>query len=607
MGDGSRTRYWWAYPLAVIVVAAPAPRIALGSEDADGLFDGSRPMRVERPSHPASERIAMSGAEAAADDDDLQPMRVRRPARPAPEAKPVPPAAAAAIAADPEPLPPPVAEQPAVAQPVALPAAPVRKAEPEAAPARSAAVDREPTPAAAEPTPAPEPKLGPGPQFVTNGTPGDRGMNGTMAVIQDAPRGSSRRRPSADAWGSRLISNYDDQIDVPAGQSVLVRLNSAAERVAIADPEVADVVLVSPREILINGRGRRHQAPSGETVIEEAQTSLVVWDKQGRSDLRELYVNRSRMEQIELRVTMAELNRTALENQGYDFRFFQNKFYFTSQLAKLATASNLNLNFTSPIQGGPVTSSGALGVQNDRVTFSVVDFNDNFAAFIEMLQREGMAKILARPTVLTRSGEEAHFKSGGEVPIPLVTNNQSAVQFKEFGAIVTFTPTFQSDGSIDLRVSTELSEPDSTVSGAVVGGFVVPGFRSRNAQTRVRLHDMQSLMIAGLLRDEESEDERKVPYIGDIPYLGTVFRNTNFIHKKTELVVLVQPRVVSAHRDDGDVPLPSGRGPFTRGEVRTKATPNGVTRPRVNGPSEYHGPERAGDLPEPGSYMHDGF
>ena len=98
-----------------------------------------------------------------------------------------------------------------------------------------------------------------------------------------------------------------------------------------------------------------------------------------------------------------------------------------------------------------------------------------------------------------------------------------------------------------------------------------------------------------------------MPYLGDVPYLGTIFRNTNFIHKKTELVILVQPRVVDAMRDDGDTPLPSGLGPLTRGEVRTKATPNGVTRPRINGPSEYHGVDRQGDLPEPGSFMKDKF
>jgi pilus assembly protein CpaC len=192
-----------------------------------------------------------------------------------------------------------------------------------------------------------------------------------------------------------------------------------------------------------------------------------------------------------------------------------------------------------------------------------------------------MAKVLARPTLLTRSGESAHFRSGGEVPIPLVTNNQVAVQFKEFGSIIDFTPVFNQDSTIDLKVSAELSEPDRTISQVSVGGFAVPGFKSRQTSTRVRLHDGQSLLIAGLLRDDETEDEQKVPYLGDLPYLGALFRTTSFTHLRTELLILVQPHVAPGDRDDSAMPLPTERTPLSRGEVRTQPTPNPVTRPRL--------------------------
>ena len=394
---------------------------------------------------------------------------------------------------------------------------------------------------------------------------------------------------------ARLIENFDEQVDVPAGQSVIVRLNRPAERVAIADPEVADVVLVGPKEILINGRGRRHTAQTGEMVIQEAQTSLIVWDKQGRADIRGLYVNRSRSEQIELSVTVAELNRTALENEGFDFKIFQNKIFVSGNVSKLANAGLLSTALTSPIPGGPVTFTQNENVSQDRVTFSVLDFNDNFFAFLELLQRESMAKVLARPTLIARSGEPAHFRSGGEVPIPLVTNNQVAVQFKEFGAIVDFTPTFTEDNGVDLKVTAELSQPDTTLSSVSVGGFVVPAFRSRQTSTRVRLHDKQTLLIAGLLRDDEIEDEQKVPYLGDVPGLGVLFRRTSFNHTRSELVILVRPHVQPSTRDDSDARLPTDRGPLTREEVRTKAAPNVVTRPRFIGP----GHEHEGTAPEP--------
>ena len=396
-------------------------------------------------------------------------------------------------------------------------------------------------------------------------------------------------RPPRPSWNhsapvaadDRMVENFAEQIDVPAGQSVIVRLSRPAERVAISDPEVADVVLVNPREILVNGRGRRHTSNAGDTVIQEAQTSLIVWDKQGRSDLRDLYVSRSRPEQIELRVTLAELNRSALENAGFDFHVMQDKIFISGTPAKIAKLGALSLPLSTPIPSGARTITDAVTPNSDRLTFSVLDLNDNFLAFIELLQRESMAKVLARPTLLTRSGESAHFRSGGEVPIPLVTNNQVAVQFKEFGSIIDFTPVFNQDSTIDLKVSAELSEPDRTISQVSVGGFAVPGFKSRQTSTRVRLRDGQSLLIAGLLRDDESEDEQKVPYLGDLPYLGALFRTTSFTHLRTELLILVQPHVAPMDRDDSTMALPTERGGLSRGEVRTRPTPNPVTRPRL--------------------------
>jgi pilus assembly protein CpaC len=273
---------------------------------------------------------------------------------------------------------------------------------------------------------------------------------------------------------------------------------------------------------------------------------------------------------VELQVTVAELNRTAIEQQGFDFRFEAGSVVVTGRPGKIPVLGNI----------GQIV--GSEGIDNDRLTFAVLDRNNNFATFIELLQRESLAKVLARPSLLSRSGEEAHFRSGGEQPIPLITSNQVAVQFKEFGTIVNFTPTFTDDGGIDLRVDAELSQPDFS-RAPVVNGIQVPSFVSRQANTRVRLREQQSLLIAGLLSDNETEDEQKVPYLGDIPYLGALFRRTSFNHTRSELMILVQPRVVTADRNDATVPLPTGGPPLTRRNVRTKPTPNPVTRPRLFG------------------------
>jgi pilus assembly protein CpaC len=218
----------------------------------------------------------------------------------------------------------------------------------------------------------------------------------------------------------------------------------------------------------------------------------------------------------------------------------------------------------------------------DRLTYFVQDLNNNFLAFVEALQRENLAKILARPSIMARSGEVAHFRVGGEVPIVYATQQIAQVTFKEFGTLLSVTPTLNDDGQIDLRISTEVSEPNfaSTVS---VSGNQLPTFVSRRAETRVRLRQEETLVIGGLYREDEAELEDKVPYLGDIPYLGVLFRRTRFQRMRNELLILVKPHVSRSASDVTPGRLPTDRGPLTRGEVRTQPNPHEVTRPRLFG------------------------
>ncbi len=381
------------------------------------------------------------------------------------------------------------------------------------------------------------------------------------AQTAPAPRVENGGVPRPDP---PVVKNFANQIEVAASQSVIVQLNRPAERVSIADPELADVVLVSPTEVLINGRGRRFTDKDGLVHIEEAQTSVVFWDKAGHPDVRDLLINKSRLEQVELAVTIAELNRTALEQQGFDFRITRRGVTLVGRGGK-----NLGRDLLDPAPGGGTDLKSL-----DRLAFYVFDVNNNFDAFIELLQDEGLGKILARPTVLAKSGEPEHFRVGGEVGIPTVTANTRGVEFKEFGAIVNATATATDDGGVDLKVQAELSEPDLSTGNEFA-------FKSREVKTRVRLKSNQSLVVAGLLRDNVSETESKIPLFGDIPYFGALFRHTLYSSEREELVIVVKPTIVGFDRDDTDLPLPTERGPLTRKEVRTKANPNEVSRPRL--------------------------
>jgi pilus assembly protein CpaC len=435
----------------------------------------------------------------------------------------------------------------------------------------------------------------------------------SSTLLTQPPAPASGVRPAGAGTG-KLIANFPGALEVSAGQSILLRLASPAERVAIADPEVAEVVLVSPEEVLINGKGRKVTKTTinnltgysaSEDVIHEAQTSVIVWDRQGRSDLRTLYVNRARVDQVLLEVTVADVNRTAVEQYGFDFQVLQDKVLVSGTPSKI-----FNFNKLEPTLGAGATGvAEELNITPERLSYLVWSLDENFLAFIELMQRESLAKILARPVLLARSGEEAHIRVGGEVPVVYATQNVATITFKEFGVLMTFTPNITDDGEIDLRVSTEVSQPSDAFRSVSVGGTEVPSFISRQADTRVRLRDGQTLLIGGLYREDETENEDKVPYLGDIPYLGYFFRRTRFDRSRSELLILVKPNIA---RDPSKLvagSLPSDRPPLSRSEVRTQPDPHGVTRPRLSPappPADERGPQRIDPYLDPDATGADG-
>jgi pilus assembly protein CpaC len=192
----------------------------------------------------------------------------------------------------------------------------------------------------------------------------------------------------------------------------------------------------------------------------------------------------------------------------------------------------------------------------DRIDLAGTFINEGdflIDAFIEAAQQQGLAKVLAKPTLLARSGQAASFLAGGEVPIPIAQGGafgSITIEFKDFGVGVQFAPTVLGSDRIYLEVSPEVSEPDFTLA-TVTGGALVPGFITRRASTSVELQDGQSFAIAGLLSDRVNSAVEKYPLLGDIPVLGVLFRSVQFQRNETELVMIVTPRVVK--------PLPAGQ------------------------------------------------
>ncbi len=283
-------------------------------------------------------------------------------------------------------------------------------------------------------------------------------------------------------------------------------------------------------------------------------------------------------QQVMLEVRFAEVNRQLGEKIGVSGFGLSNDGSFSGALsdgARLTGGGDLTTTTTIDSSGNvSSTSTGTspqlrLGAINDAFGILTKAFSLgslNIDATLNMLERRGLAKTLAEPTLIALSGEKASFLAGGEFPVPVVQSgsgstgtggNAITVQFKPFGVSLGFTPTVLGDKVINLIIEPEVSSIDPTAS-ITVNGLVVPGLQTRRASTTVELRDGESFAIAGLLRRDFQTTVRQVPILGSIPIIGTLFRSSGFQKGETELLIVVTPRLVAPIRPD-QVRLPTDR------------------------------------------------
>jgi pilus assembly protein CpaC len=390
----------------------------------------------------------------------------------------------------------------------------------------------------------------------------------------------------------RLASG--EPIWIQSGKSLVVELQRPVRRVSIGNPDLAGVVVLGPRTVMLNGKklpepGMRNGTPgggapgqptivTGRTLTAEPrfeETTFTVWDGDDHLEVHTLFVADFVDQQVLLEVTIAEINRTAAEQHGIDFRAMRDSFisaYFMGGGAG-----------PNPLGGGPtstVPASGGtlpLGTTSSAPTYAFVLPQEDITGFIEALQTEGLATVLAQPRLVAMSGQNAVFQVGGEIPIRIATGFATDIEFKPFGTIVNFIARVAEEGDIMLTVTPEVSQPDFS---ALVEG--IPTFRTRRASTATRLRDGQTLIIGGLLQTSRQEQVSGVPYLKDIPIVGYVFRQSQYFDQVTELLVVVTPRIIRPLPPGALVQLPTERGPLTNEEIRTQPHPS-AARPRFPG------------------------
>ena len=240
--------------------------------------------------------------------------------------------------------------------------------------------------------------------------------------------------------------------------------------------------------------------------------------------------------QVTLKVKIAEVNRTLLKQIGVNLFSSDatSGFQFgIGQGARLAVNGSIEEPFSvNPLAAG--TTIGAAG----RL------FGVDLAGAIDLAAKDGLVSILAEPNLTALSGETASFLAGGEFPIPVSQSEDTiTIEYKQYGVGLAFTPVVLADGRISMRVRPEVSELSN--EGAVkLANFIVPSLTTRRAETTVELGSGQSFMIAGLLRNSNTNDINKAPFLGDVPILGALFRSTSFKRSETELVIIVTPYLV---------------------------------------------------------------
>jgi pilus assembly protein CpaC len=382
------------------------------------------------------------------------------------------------------------------------------------------------------------------------------------------------------------------ELSLEVGQNRLLETSTPLGRVSVANPDVADLKVVTNTQLLMTAKAvgdtyltlwDKSDAPLvmslhvtlnlgalqkqlKELFPDEAITVSSVGDlvvlggevSDVRVPERALAIGRMHspkianqikvrgMQQVQLEVKFAEVSRTGLREIGLNV--FHND---GDRVAGMASPSQpvggFATNYPNQVPGTNVPGVPAVYTGTRADSFSLYFSGLSkfpFSALLQLLEQNSLAKTLAEPTLVAMTGQEARFLAGGEFPIPLASGLGTVqVTYKKFGIQLVFTPTVLSDGLINLRLATEVSEIDPSL-GVQLGGFAVPGLSSRQSESTVRMRDGQSFAIAGLLSDKSRASIAKVPGLGDIPILGALFRSSQFRREETELLVVITTRLV---------------------------------------------------------------
>lgn len=264
--------------------------------------------------------------------------------------------------------------------------------------------------------------------------------------------------------------------------------------------------------------------------------------------------------QVQIDVRIAEVSRSNLKTMG--FRWLYQRAYRRGDL--LVGQGEMSRSGADDDSESGNATSGVIRSFADAVSQDIAGqglglvlscLDGDLLAILDILETQNLAKILARPSLTAIGGRTAEFMVGGEFPVPVLDDGDVTIDYKEYGVKLAFSPTVVRKDTVYLDIQTSVSDIDyATTVGAA--GTTVPGVTTREAKTSLELRDGQSFAIAGLLKENVSSAIDKIPFLGDLPILGALFRSKEFRKSETELVIVVTPHLVRPMNPDQVPPLP---------------------------------------------------
>src|SRR5438552_13450269 len=417
------------------------------------------------------------------------------------------------------------------------------------------------------------------------------------------------------------------------GRGELMQFADDTSRVSVSDPTIADAVVVSTHDVVLNGkspgnttimiwhgdnvspynitvepdlseiqRQLRATFPSEQIDVSSSKDAIlltgVVSDAEVAKQAAAIAAVHAKSvvnliqspppdsRQVMLQVKFATVDRTTLAQLGVNLFSVNNKLLGSATTQQFQFPRIGQLQFSPGANGQPQIGNQQVSV-TDLLNIFAFRPDLNFGATLRLLQDQNLLEVLAEPNLITVSGKEASFLAGGEFPFPVITNTGTGaqatpvvtIQFRPFGVRLLFTPTVEPNGLIHLKVRPEVSSLDFA-SALTIQGFLIPAISSRTAETEVELHEGESFAIAGLIDNRVTQVVSKLPGIGDVPIIGHLFRTRSTEKTNTELLVLITPTFVKPFAAGETPPLPQFPEGFLGDQPGQSPAPPAFVGPR---------------------------